>query len=46
MREITISELSPDTSYSVEVAAVNRIGTGQFSPPLRVDTPDSKLWSE
>ena len=41
-RTIIISGLTPDTSYSVEVAAVNSIGTGQFSVPLRVDTPQSK----
>ena len=45
-RDLTISGLSPDTSYSVEVAGVNIIGTGQFSAPLIVDTPQRKLWNE
>ena len=29
--EATISELTPSTSYSIEVAAVNSVGIGPYS---------------
>ena len=38
--EATISELTPSTTYSIEVAAVNSIGTGVYSsPPVIAETP-------
>ena len=39
--DVTISELTPDTSYTVEVAAENANGIGEYSDPLTVDTPQS-----
>ena len=41
-RKVTISELTPSTTYSIQVAAVNNIGTGPNSVPITVDTPDSE----
>ena len=41
-REVTISELTPSTTYSIQVAAVNNIGTGPNSVPITFDTPDSE----
>ena len=38
----TISGLSLATMYTVIVAAENRAGTGDYSDPLRVETPDSE----
>ena len=38
----TISGLSPATMYTVVVAAENSAGTGDYSDPLSVDTPDSE----
>ena len=38
----TISGLSPATMYTVVVAAENSAGTGDYSDPLTVDTPDSE----
>ena len=35
--------LTPSTSYSIEVAAVNSNGTGPYSTPVVV-TPESKLY--
>ena len=49
---ITISELTPSTTYSIEMAAVNSAGTGVYSTPLAAETPESKcaylhvLWNE
>ena len=41
--QTTISELSPSTTYSIEVAAVNSAGTGMYSdPPVIVEIPRSK----
>jgi hypothetical protein len=37
-RKVTIPELRPDTVYSVRVQAVNSVGRGSFSPPLRLAT--------
>ena len=39
----TISGLSPATMYTVVVAAENRAGTGNYSDPLAVETPDSEF---
>ena len=39
--DVTISGLTPDTSYTVEVAAENANGIGEYSDPLTVDTPQS-----
>ena len=38
----TISGLSPATMYTVVVAAENSAGTGDYSDPLTIDTPDSE----
>ena len=38
----TISGLAPATMYKVVVAAENRAGTGNYSVPLTVETPDSE----
>ena len=39
----TILGLTPSTTYSIEVAAVNSVGTGVYSdPPIIVETPWSK----
>ena len=38
----TISGLSPATMYTVVVAAENSAGTGDYSDPLTVETPDSE----
>ena len=32
--EISITDLTPSTTYSIEVAAVNSAGTGVYSEPL------------
>ena len=48
----TISGLESSTTYSNEVAAVNSVGTGDYSDPLTAETPESKcaylhvLWNE
>ena len=39
--ETTIIELMPSTTYSIEVAAVNTINTGEYSDPLSVITEGS-----
>ena len=39
---VTISGLSPITLYTVTVVAVNSAGTGVYSSPVMVTTPDSK----
>ena len=38
----TISELTKGTVYTVEVAAETRAGTGVYSLPLTIQTPDSE----
>ena len=38
----TISGLSPATMYTVVVAAENSAGTGDYSDPLTVETPNSE----
>ena len=40
-RMITISELTKETVYTVEVAAETRAGSGVYSLPLTIQTPDS-----
>ena len=41
-RMTTISELTKETVYTVEVAAETRAGTGVYSRPLTIQTPDSE----
>ena len=41
-RMSTISELTKETVYTVEVAAETRAGTGVYSLPLTIQTPDSE----
>lgn len=40
---VTISELVPDTQYSFRIAAINGVGTGQFSLPLAFTTAHSSV---
>ena len=48
----TIYGLMASTIYSIEVAAVNNAGTGDYSDPMTAETPESKcvylqvLWNE
>ena len=50
--QTTISELESSTTYSIEVAAENSAGTGDYSDPMTAETPESKcaymtvLWNE
>ena len=39
----TISGLMASTTYSIEVAAVNSAGTGDYSDPITAETPESRL---
>ena len=39
VNEVTISELTPSTTYSIQVAAVNSEGTGPYSDLIIIDTP-------
>ena len=39
---VNISQLTPSTTYSIEVAAVNIINTGIYSDPIIFNTPDSE----
>ena len=41
-RMTTISELTKETVYTVEVAAETRAGTGVYSLTLTIQTPDSE----
>ena len=43
VNEVTISDLTPSTTYSIQVAAVNSEGTGPYSDLITIDTPDSEL---
>ena len=43
-RMTTISELTKETVYTVEVAAETRAGTGVYSLPLTIQTPDSEYF--
>ena len=40
--DATISELTKETVYTVEMAAETRAGTGVYSLPLTIQTPDSE----
>ena len=42
LRMTTISELTKETVYTVELAAETRAGTGVYSLPLTIQTPDSE----
>ena len=42
--ETTITELTPSTTYSIEVAAVNTINTGKYSDPLSVITEGKPIF--
>jgi hypothetical protein len=37
-RKVTLTDLRPDTTYTVRVQAVNSVGRGGFSPVLRLAT--------
>ena len=41
-KQATISNLMSSTNYSIEVAAVNSAGTGEFSRPIMIETRPSK----
>ena len=43
VNEVTISELTPSTTYSIQVAAVNIEDTGPYSDLITIDTPDGEL---
>ena len=43
VNEVTISDLTPSTTYYIQVAAVNSEGTGTYSDLIIIDTPDSEL---
>ena len=40
--QVTISELTPSTTYSIQVAAVNSIDTGPYSSLITTDTLNSE----
>ena len=40
--EATISNVESSTNYSIKVAAINRVGTGVYSPAVTVITHESK----
>ena len=42
--QVTISDLTPSTTYSIQVAAVNSEGTGPYSDLITINTPDSELY--
>ena len=45
-RQTTIPDLNPSTTYSIEVAAVNSAGIGNYSdPPVIIETLPSKYTS-
>ena len=41
--QVTISNLMSSTTYSIEVAAVNSAGTGEFSPAIMAITRPSEF---
>ena len=41
---IIIPELTKKTVYTFEVAAVTSAGTGVYSHPLTIETPDSEYY--
>ena len=43
VNEVIIPELTPSTTYSIQVAAVNSQGTGPYSDIVIINTPDSEL---
>ena len=43
VNNVTISDLTPSTTYSIQVAAVNSEGTGPYSDLIIIETPDSEL---
>ena len=44
-RQTTISGLSPSTTYSIQVAAVNSVGIGEYSPSVIVQTAgEQSVW--
>ena len=40
--QVTISDLTPSTTYSIQVAAVTSEDTGPYSDLIIIDTPDSE----
>ena len=44
LRMTTISELTKETVYTVDVAAETTAGTGVYSLPLTIQTPDSEFF--
>ena len=42
--QVTISELTPSTTYSIQVAAVNNEDIGPYSDLITINTPDSELY--
>ena len=42
VNEVIISDLTPSTTYSIQVAAVNSEDTGPYSDLIIIDTPDSE----
>ena len=40
--ETTISDLMPSTNYSIDVAAINNVGTGVYNDPLTTVTDGMK----
>ena len=40
----TIEGLRPSTTYSIIMAAVNDAGTGDYSDPMIIQTPQSKYY--
>ena len=42
--EATISGLVPATTYSIQVAAVNSAGTGDYSDPVIIETPSQSKY--
>ena len=41
--EATISSLMSSTTYSIEMAALNNVGVGEYTAPVIVETRHSKL---
>ena len=44
VNEVTISELTPSTIYSIQVAAINSEDTGPYSDLITIDTYYSELY--
>ena len=42
VREVTVSDLTPVTTYSIQVRAVNSAGPGPYSDPVIQTTPYSE----